>query len=85
MTTSIPIPRLFHFLNSHRRQRLTAFKSAAKGIASYTFEHLLFLGGLTLIAYGVWLCWHPAGFVVGGWLMLKVSFLVSAERQGLPR
>ena len=80
--TSIPIPKLFHFLNAYRAQRLKTFLAACRNIRAYTFEHLMFLGGLAAIAYGAWMIWHPLGPVVGGWFALKVSFLVSAERQG---
>lgn len=62
------------------RERLRLFRAAVSGIASYSFEHLMFLGGLTMIAYGAWMIYRPAGFIVGGWLMVKIAFLVSAER-----
>ena len=65
MTSSVPLPKFFRLLNERRRARLEAFRSAAKGIASYSFEHVMFLGGLALVAYGAWLFWHPLGFVVG--------------------
>ena len=62
------------------RERLRIFRQKVSGIASYSFEHLMFLGGLAMIAYGAWLMYKPAGFIVGGWFMVKVAFLVSAER-----
>ena len=73
MTTSIPVPRLFHLLNAQRRQRLTTYRNAFKSISAYSFEHFLFLGGLAAMAYGVWLWWHPAGFMAGGWFALKMA------------
>lgn len=39
-------------------------------------KHALFVGGLLGLAYGSWLIYRPAGFVIGGLLLIALAFLV---------
>ena len=60
--------------------RVKAFRESVRKVSSYSFEHLLFLGGLAAMAYGVSMVYRPAGVILGGWFALKVALLVSQER-----
>lgn len=41
--------------------------------------NLLFLAGLAGISYGVWLAYHPLGFIVGGMAAMWVATIAQAE------
>jgi hypothetical protein len=41
---------------------------------------LCFLAGLTLLAYGAWLAWHPAGFLTAGAALILVPVLLVRGR-----
>lgn len=41
--------------------------------------HLLYLLGLACAVYGVWLIYHPAGWVVGGVLLVVFAMLIDRE------
>lgn len=41
------------------------------------FWNLTGLGGMGLIAYGAWLVYEPAGFIVGGVLLLGGALLLA--------
>ncbi len=80
MTASLPFPKkLLRFSYAYAAKRVSTYLSAVKSLSAYTFEHLLFIGGLTLIAYGVWLAWHPGGFIVGGWLAVRVALMTGGR------
>lgn len=34
-----------------------------------------FLAGVAAVAYGAWLAWHPAGWLVGGVLMMAIPIV----------
>lgn len=43
------------------------------------------VAGLLLISYGAWLAWPPAGFIVGGVLLLADRLVDErADREGPP-
>ena len=59
-----------------------SFISVRRSIAAHTpsmVAHLFFLVGLGAVAYGVWLIYRPAGFILAGLEMMWLAFLVSAE------
>ena len=68
------------------KARLLALASALRArvaaIVPSVFAHVLFFAGLGAVTYGVWLIRPAAGFIVGGLLMVWVSFLVSADSPG---
>ena len=35
------------------------------------------LSGVSLVSYGAWLIYPPAGFMVGGWLLIVGALLVA--------
>jgi hypothetical protein len=37
---------------------------------------LFMLAGLSALVYGLWLAWHPLGFVIGGALLAAGAFFV---------
>jgi hypothetical protein len=43
-----------------------------------TLMTIIFLAGVALVAYGAWLAWPPAGFVVAGAALAWIA--VSYER-----
>lgn len=63
------------------RERLASLHGAIRKIAPWTIEHLLFVGGLGLVAYGASLVYRPFGFILGGWFAMKLAILISAERR----
>lgn len=42
-----------------------------------TLIDVIGLGGAGSISYGAWLVYEPAGFIVGGVLMLAIAILIS--------
>ncbi|MGC1784461.1 MAG: hypothetical protein WA708_18195 [Acidobacteriaceae bacterium] len=44
-----------------------------KKIAEWMLDSLAIFGALGFV-YGLWLAWHPLGFVVGGLLLAVVAF-----------
>lgn len=42
--------------------------------------HAGFLGGAGAAVYGVWLIYHPAGFIVGGSLAVAGCYIVARTR-----
>ena len=63
------------------RRGLAAFRKACQKRMPGVLEHGLFFGGLTSVAYGCWLVYHPLGPLVGGGLAVWVSMLASMERE----
>ena len=55
-------------------------KARMRKIAVFSVEHFLFLGGFAVIAFGAWMVYRPAGFIVGGIFMVKIALLMSDER-----
>ena len=53
--------------------RVAVYVQAIRGISAYGFQHFPYLGGLAAIAYGCSLIYRPLGFIVGGWLAVKVA------------
>jgi drug/metabolite transporter (DMT)-like permease len=51
------------------RQIFEALRSLGPALGS-AFEALLLIAGATLIAYGAWLAYPPAGAIVGGVLVI---------------
>ena len=80
-TTTFPtLSRLALFAHAKIRERMTVLTRSIAKISAYTFEHLLFMGGLAAIAYGAWEVWRPLGPILGGWFMVRVAMLIAAER-----
>lgn len=48
--------------------------------AADTALHLAFLGGVASAAYGVWLVYHPAGFIAGGLAVSGGAYLLARAR-----
>ena len=42
-------------------------------------EQSLFFGSFTLVCYGIWLIYHPAGFIAAGIALKYIQNLLSAE------
>lgn len=57
---------------------MALLQRAARGIKN-TAPALLFdlfgLTGVCLFSYGAWLAWQPAGFIVGGALLMGAAIL----------
>ena len=45
----------------------------------YVLTHSLYLCGLGGFVYGSWLAWHPAGYLVGGGLLVVLAWLIDGE------
>lgn len=58
------------------RRFLVAFRSAVPEIALDAVG----LGGGGAVAYGAWLCYAPAGFIVGGMLTMLGCWLLARAR-----
>lgn len=56
---------------------LSALLSAAAAAAPVVIRDLVGLVGIALIAYGAWLMYAPAGFMVAGVLLVVGVLLVS--------
>ena len=56
-------------------------KARMRKIAVFSVEHFLFLGGMGVSSYGVWLFYHPLGSIVGGMVMVRIALLLSDESQ----
>ena len=41
---------------------------------------LTFLVGCAVFVFGLWLAWHPLGFIVGGVVVAAVAFFVGYQR-----
>lgn len=41
---------------------------------------VLLIGGAAAIAYGAWLAWSPAGFIVGGVLAIAAALKLAAAQ-----
>jgi hypothetical protein len=71
--------RIRQQLNDVRKRRRSAIRrSVEQAIGSATSEvtrAAFAMGGSGLVAYGAWLAWAPAGYVVGGVLMLTGVWL----------
>ena len=63
------------------RASYLAFIARAREFTPGTIEHLLFIGGLAVIAYGAWMVYKPAGFIIGGWFMVKLAYAMAVERK----
>lgn len=46
--------------------------------------NILFLGGMIAIAYGAWLIYHPAGFIVGGALAVWQGMVAADSEHEKP-
>lgn len=42
---------------------------------------VLYLLGLAAVVYGVWLIYHPAGFIVAGILLVLFSLLIDRHKE----
>ncbi len=47
-----------------------------KKIAENIVQAILFFGGIGSISIGVWLIYHPAGYIVGGLFAIGIAFLL---------
>ena len=47
-------------------------------------EKILFYGGAVAIAYGAWMVYHPAGFIVAGAIAAWMGMGISVERDETP-
>jgi hypothetical protein len=43
--------------------------------------NLLFLVGFLALVYGLWLAWHPLGFILGGLLLAAGAFFFEYNLQ----
>lgn len=43
---------------------------------------LLFLGSCASFVFGLWLAWHPLGFIVGGAASAAIAFFAGYKRLG---
>lgn len=57
---------------------LKATLSAAPAIA----RDALGLLGALLLAYGAWMAWPPAGFIVGGVMAIMAAWLLGLRNEG---
>jgi hypothetical protein len=61
------------------RERIADFEQKVGSIPAWSIGNALFLGGVGAMSYGFWLCWHPLGFIVGGWSCIRVAFMIGAQ------
>ncbi|MER7234031.1 hypothetical protein ABT348_24150 [Streptomyces olivaceus] len=62
----------------HRRRNAEQRKAATRNAA----VHTVFVGGLASFAYGAWMIYHPAGFLVGGILALLYAYILDGPTPG---
>ena len=66
-------------MKPQRRPIVTAAIHAVPGL----IRDLVGLAGVASVSYGAWLAWPPAGFIVGGALVLA-GVLLSARNDATP-
>ena len=64
--------------------RQLRFAQVAKKAKELGFD-LLVLVGAAVFAYGLWLAWHPLGFIVGGILLAAAGIFFGYDRETLRR
>lgn len=57
------------------KQRLAAILKAAGSLAPALGRDSVGVAGAALVAYGAWLIYEPAGFIVGGAMLLAAAWL----------
>lgn len=56
----------------------TGLTAAARGVPSFLID-VAGLAGVGLISYGAWRIYEPAGFIVGGLLVLAGAIILGAK------
>lgn len=75
-----PLPRHVQWWRrtaSRRREALVAFKAMVGTLASLAVSVV----GATLVAYGVWSVYAPAGYVMGGMLVFALQWSHEKDRE----
>jgi hypothetical protein len=55
-----------------------------KKLRELAFDALV-LTGAAIFAYGLWLAWHPLGFIVGGLMLGAAGIFFGYDREALRR
>jgi len=69
------VPALARLLLTNVQRKYQRFTIGLRKVATFSVAQLLLVGGCAATSYGFWLMWHPAGFIVGGWMAVKLSIL----------
>src|SRR5690242_6370570 len=72
------------FLDFRRRTSTYLTRLQPVFLAWSILCHLLYLAGIFAFTYGVWLAWHPAGFMIGGILVVLTAFVIDREQSRDP-